>query len=203
VFDYERDTLKYQHSFDNDEVTMRSLLPPLRHLIFLLLCVPNALAQEIRGELRKWHKVTLAFTGPAASETDVKNPFLDYRFDVTFRHASTGKTYKVPGYFAADGDAANTSSSSGNKWHCHFAPDEIGQWSYVASIVTGRNVSISSVAGVSTSFHGQSGTLNILASNKSGRDHRGKGLLRYVGRHHLQFAGNGEWFLKVGADRYV
>ena len=39
----------------------------------------------------------------------------------------------------------------------------------------------------------------MLLTDKTGRDHRGKGRLRYVGRHHLQFA-NGEYFLKAGAD---
>ena len=38
------------------------------------------------------------------------------------------------------------------------------------------------------------------SSNKSGRDLRGKGLLKYVGGHHLKFAGDGEYFLKGGAN---
>ena len=29
----------------------------------------------------------------------------------------------MPGYFAADGDAANTSATSGNKWRVNFMPD--------------------------------------------------------------------------------
>jgi hypothetical protein len=37
-------------------------------------------------------------------------------------------------------------------------------------------------------------------TDKSGRDFRGKGRLSYVGRHHLQFAGSGEYFLKAGPD---
>jgi Domain of unknown function (DUF5060) len=156
---------------------------------------------QVLGELRKWHKVTLAFTGPFASETDVINPFMQYRFDVTFTHDASGKIYNVPGFFAADGNAANTSASSGNKWYCHFAPDEIGNWTYVASFVEGPDISVSTDAGLPTSFHGQSGSFTIESSNKSGRDHRGKGRLMYVGQHHLKYAETGEWFLKAGADR--
>jgi len=156
---------------------------------------------QILGELRKWHKVTLAFTGPFVSETDNVNPFLQYRFDVKFMHNSSGKSYKIPGFFAADGNAANTSASSGNQWHCHFAPDEIGIWSFDVSFVQGTDISVSTAVGAPTSFHGQSGFFTIEASNKVGRDHRGKGRLMYVGQHHLQFSETGEWFLKAGADR--
>ena len=59
---------------------------------------------NIAGELKKWHTVTLTFDGPEVAETDENNPFLNYRLNVTFSHKTTGKTYKVPGYFAADGD---------------------------------------------------------------------------------------------------
>lgn len=76
---------------------------------------------QITGELKQWHKVTLTFDGPVASETAEPNPFLDYRLNVTFTHEGGAKSYLVPGYFAADGDAANTSADSGNKWRVHFA----------------------------------------------------------------------------------
>ena len=156
----------------------------------------------ITGELRKWHKVTLAFTGPFASETDPNtNPFMDYRLDVTFTHRSSNNVYVVPGYFAADGDAAESSSFNGTQWHCHFSPDAIGMWDYKTSFVRGKNVAVSS-GGTTTSFHGDAGSFTVLGSNKTGRDHRRKGRLQYIGQHHLRFA-EGEYFLKAGADRYV
>ena len=156
----------------------------------------------ISGELRKWHKVTLSFTGPYSSETDsTTNPFMDFRLDVTFIHWVTKKQYIVPGYYAADGNAAETSASNGTQWHCHFSPDEIGFWSYDVSFVAGKDVSVAG-GGEPSYFDGASGVFEILKSDKVGRDHRGKGRLRYVGEHHLRFA-EGEWFLKAGADRYV
>ena len=63
------------------------------------------------GELQQWHRVTLAFEGPASSERANPNPFLDYRLDVTFMHPASGKSYRVPGYFAADGFSAETGGS--------------------------------------------------------------------------------------------
>jgi hypothetical protein len=39
----------------------------------------------------------------------------------------------VPGYFAADGNAGETSAESGTKWRAHLAPDKAGQWNYFVS----------------------------------------------------------------------
>lgn len=154
----------------------------------------------VSGELRKWHKVTVSFEGPEFSEISADNPFTDYRLNVTFKNGS--KTYVVPGFYAADGDAANTSANSGKIWKVHFAPDATGTWTYEASFRKGNNVAISTSAsaGSSTSFDGASGSFEIANSNKSGRDLRGKGRLQYVGEHYLQFAETGEYFLKAGSD---
>ncbi|MFC1637099.1 DUF5060 domain-containing protein, partial [Planctomycetota bacterium] len=160
-------------------------------------------ASQISGELKKWHKVTLTFDGPNTSETANPNPFLDYRLNVTFTHQGDGKSYCVPGYFAADGNAANTSAESGNKWRVHFAPDAVGIWKYRVSFRKGRNVAVAEDenAGQSAGFMDeQTGTFNIKPTDKSGRDFRSKGRLQYVGKHHLRFAETGEYFLKCGAD---
>ena len=81
----------------------------------------------VTGERKQWHKVTLTLDGPQSSESADPNPFLDYRLTVTFTHASGSPRYAVPGYFAADGDAGNTSATSGNKWRAHLAPDKAGR----------------------------------------------------------------------------
>ena len=43
---------------------------------------------EIRGELKKWHKISLVFEGPESSELAESNPFLNYRLDVTFTNGN-------------------------------------------------------------------------------------------------------------------
>ncbi len=172
--------------------------------ICFLLAAPAGLlgkgeaAGVISGELKKWHKVTLTFAGPQASEKAKPNPFLDYRLDVTF--AKGKKRYVVPGYYAADGNAAQTSATVGNKWRVYFVPDEVGQWSYTASFRTGADIALSKEPGSATAFDGVKGTFSIAATDKKGRDHRGKGLLQYVGKRYLLFAETGEFFLKGGAD---
>lgn len=148
----------------------------------------------------QYHKVTLDWDGPNLDE--LATTFNDYRLNVTFTSPS-GKTFLVPGYFAADGDAAETSADSGNQWRAHINPQEIGEWSYVASFRTGNDIAInlSSTAGarVANSFDGSSGTFSVIRTNKSGLDFRGKGKLQYVGEHFLQFS-NQEYFLKVAAN---
>ncbi len=157
---------------------------------------------RISGEQKTWHNVTFTLDGPYAHEQDnLPNPFTDYRMSVTLTHAD-GKKFVVPGYFAADGDAGNSSSKAGTKWRAHFAPDRTGAWKYQISFHQGKLAALDNTAAATIvpPFHGKSGTLQIGPSDKQGRDLRAHGQLRYVGKHYLQFAGSKTYFLKVGAD---
>lgn len=155
---------------------------------------------SLTGALKKWHKVTLTFDGPQASETGDPNPFTDYRLDVTFTQGN--RSFTVPGYFAADGDAANTGATSGNKWRVHFAPDVEGTWTFSVSFRTGDGVALSDNpnAGQATDFDGTTGSFDIGPTDKTGRDNRARGRLEYVGERYLRFAETGAYFLKIGAD---
>jgi len=156
---------------------------------------------KVFGELKKWHKVTIAFAGPNTAETADLNPFTDYRLNVIFKNGDT--TYLVPGYYAADGNAAETSADAGNVWLVHFAPNSTGTWTYEASFRKGPNVVVNDApeAGASAGFcDGAGGSFEIGPTDKTGRDHRAKGRLQYVGKHHLRFAETGEYFVKGGAD---
>lgn len=161
---------------------------------------PDA-APVVEGEQKRWHPVTVTFTGPCTSEDADPNPFLGYRLTVTFHHAASGTQIDVPGFFAADGNAAETSATEGNKWRVHFTPRRIGDWTYEASFRTGTDISVNldATAGSPTSFDGASGSFTIDETDKSGRDHRGKGILTYVGEHYLEFD-DGSVFVKGGAD---
>jgi hypothetical protein len=160
-----------------------------------------ARAIELSGELKQWHEVTLSLRGPFARETDdAPNPFLDYRLDVTFTPASGAKSYTVPGYFAADGNAANTAAKAGDIWRVHFAPDRVGEWRYRVSFRRGPRVAVDGGGDPVPGLDGQEGRFVIAATDKASPDFRAKGRLEYVGRHHLRFAGTGEYFLKAGPD---
>jgi hypothetical protein len=160
-------------------------------------------ATTVSGELKQWHKVTVTLDGPFAHEKDsAPNPFTDYALVVTFRHASGTPIHVVPGYFAADGNAANTSAESGTQWRAHLSPDRPGTWAYRVSFLQGRSAAIDPEAKAEplAPFDGQTGLFEIMPSDKAGRDFRAKGRLEYVGQRYLRFAGTGEYFLKAGAD---
>lgn len=157
-------------------------------------------AEVIAGQLEVWSDVTITFSGPQVSETGSPNPFMDFRLDVTFQNGGT--QIVVPGYYAADGDAANTSSGSGDKWRVHFRPPFAGNWDYTTSFRQGTDVAVNTNAnaGSATSFNGASGTISIGASTASAPDLQAKGMLEYTGDRYLKFAGSGEYFVKAGAD---
>jgi len=157
---------------------------------------PQASAVVVSGELKQWHDVVLTFDGPMAGERGQTNPFLDCRLNVTF--AQGEKKYVVPGYFAADGNAGQTGAKTGNRWRAHFLPPEPGPWTYVASFRYGTDVAIdtSPTAGKPAYFDGTTGSFTIEPTDKTGRDFRAQGLLRYVGQRYLQFAGTKTYFLK-------
>ncbi len=156
----------------------------------------------ISGELKQWHPVTLTLSGPFAHEQDIEpNAFLDYRMSVTFSHESGVPSYTVPGYFAADGNAAETSADYGTAWRAHLSPDKTGTWSYRVSFVAGEDAAIAPSEGdYLYPYHNQYGTFKIAKTDKKGRDFRAKGRLEYVGGPYLRHAGNGEFFIKAGPD---
>ncbi|OHB62874.1 MAG: hypothetical protein A2Y77_00225 [Planctomycetes bacterium RBG_13_62_9] len=154
----------------------------------------------VTGELKQWHDMMLTFDGPATDEAAEVNPFLDYRLDVMF--AKEGKQYVVPGYYAADGNAGQTSAAGGSKWQVRFLPPEPGVWTYTASFRTGTDIATDSnvPAGKPVAFDGATGTFKVEPTDKTGRDFRAQGLLQYAGGRYLRFAHTGTYFIKAGAD---
>lgn len=183
--------------------------PLLLRQLFLALCITMIFAGcsnqpmdvAVDGEMKRWHPITITFDGLNTDETSNPNPFLDYRLQVTFSHAESGANVTVPGYFAADGNAGETSATGGSKWRAHFNPHEVGTWTYTTSFRKGDEVAISlePSAGSPSVFDGLAGSFDISETDKTGRDHRGKGVLRYVGERYLQFD-DGTFFVKGGAD---
>lgn len=156
---------------------------------------------KLSGELKQWHKVTLTLDGPYAHELDNSpNPFTDSNMTVTFTHESGTPNYQVPGYFAADGNAAESSADAGTKWRVHLSPDKIGKWNYTVSFTQGKQAALDGGGQPVSAYNGKKGSFEIAPTDKTGRDFRAHGRLGYVGKHHLQFAGSKEYYLKAGAD---
>ncbi len=159
------------------------------------------LSISVEGQLKQWHKVTLTLNGPFAHELDHNpNPFTDSLFEAAFTH-ETGKTLTIPGYFAADGQASESSAQSGTIWRVHFSPPLSGSWTYQATftkasrLITGKTDNLETII-----LKNPSGSFTIAESDKTLPDFRARGRLAYVGKHLLQFQGDQSYFLKAGAD---
>ena len=158
-------------------------------------------ARSAGGQLMAWHPITITLDWACASEGGTPNPFLDYRFDVQFTSYDDGGVgFTVPGYFAADGDAANTGATSGTKWRAH-ATLPAGSWAVSFETYEGPGVAVADDPGTP----GGAGTALFVVPSEACdgvedcRDNRGKGPLRYVGGRYLRFD-NGDYFVKGGAD---
>ena len=166
----------------------------MKHPVFFLLALFACSCQtatnsdlSIQGELMQWHKVTLLINGPATSEYADENPFLDYRVDVTFSNGTD--SYKVPGFYAADGQAGESSAREGAVWKVHFRPDTPGTWTYTVSFLKGKNIAVldGDIEAESLGTHGTEGTLEIGVSDKSGPDLRARGRIINGGRAISEF----------------
>jgi hypothetical protein len=182
---------------------MKNTFPYITMLVFTIIltsCRQKTEQCVVSGDLKKWHKVTLTVTGPSVHELDTPSPFLDYRLTVNFKHEN--REYLLPGFYSADGNAAHSGASKGDKWQVRFVPDQEGRWEYVVSFRKGKNIAISDDpdAGEPAGCDGCKGAFFIGSTDKAGPDLRAKGKLRYVGERYLQFAETGEYFLKGGVD---
>lgn len=151
---------------------------------------------RISGLQVLWHKITLDFSGPEASEDqDEPNPFLDYRLQVHFT-APDGSEVEVPGYFAGDGQG----NGEGNTWRVHLSPDEPGFWKYRAEFRSGKEIAVNlDEAGEAFAFDGTEGTFEVLAADPGASGFVKWGRLEYVGGHYLKFR-DGDYWIKAGAD---
>lgn len=154
----------------------------------------------ISGELKQWHKTTIDIVGPEVGE--VASTFTDFRMDVTFTHES-GAVLTVPGFFAADGNAAETGATSGDIWRANFSAPLVGEWSYEVTLVTGENVAaLRDAPGTAVDLGTQaSGSFSVTPTDKTGLDSRAHGTLvdeNFDG--YLERKGSGEAWLKTGVD---
>jgi hypothetical protein len=166
----------------------------------LLAACSQDLPLRLTGDPQVWSPLTLTLSGPVSAEDGLPNPFLDYRLDVAFTHED-GTSLVIPGYFCADGRAADSGATSGDCWRAHVLPPKAGSWKLKISFRSGPRVALASdpfVAGDPLPGDGFEATLRIAEVDSSKPRPRGK--LLAVGARYLRFAGDGSWFLKGGTD---
>lgn len=153
----------------------------------------------VTGAIQVWNPATLTLDGPDTSEAATPNPFADYRLDVTFTRQ--GVSYVVPGYYAACGDAAETSCAAGDKWRVRFTPDAAGTWTYEIAFTTGTDVAVDGGGTPVAAFDGATGELVVGEAPSGAGSPRAadRGRLSYADEHYLLYA-DGTPFFKAGAD---
>ncbi len=179
-------------------------LKPIGFVYAAFLCLAACTNKErnqnhiIEGSFIKWQPVTITFDGPEVSETDSINPFLSYSLITRFHNGRD--TIPVHGYFAADGDAANTSAISGNKWQVKFAPPATGDWQFDAQLLRGNDIAVTAYKApeVTNSLWKTSGSFKISEADSTALGFYRTGKLAYVGKHYLEQTESGQPFLKNG-----
>ncbi len=142
--------------------------------------------------------MALDFTGPALSETSAVNPFTDFKLTVTFRNGSHSVT--VPGFFAADGNAAETGADSGDVWRVRFAPDRPGEWTYTAELHAGQDAALNDIGDPGMRLHSSwNGSFQVGEARGNTPEFYQHGALRRDGRY-FRFAGSDKLWLKGGTN---
>jgi len=108
--------------------------------LFLILLTAQTFAHEIKFSGATYEAVTLSIEGPALDEKSEINPFADIRFDWIVTKGED--EWVVPGYFAACGNAADTSCTQGKTWRAHFIPSERGAYNWKIRFRKGTNIAI-------------------------------------------------------------
>lgn len=166
----------------------------------LVLLYSEAFAQQARmeGSRKARQKLTFSWEGPY--RTEAKETFLNFRMEVAFTDP-TGQQMLVPGYFAADGRAGESSATAGNVWRAHLVPLVPGEWTYRVRFYRGDGLAIipSVEKGQSPALQENSGTFRVLPADEAAAGFLGKGKLQYAGGPFLRFT-DGDYFLKMGAN---
>ena len=164
--------------------------------IILMLLAPAALAHEIENTGAVFERVTLSLDGPELDERGETNPFSDIRLDWIISKDS--KTWTVPGYFAACGDAADTGCTSGNVWRAHFIPSELGDYNWTIRFRKGTDIAIRNPAGTSLEGDGLEGEFSV--NRQSNDPITARGMLSYTGAQYYRYSGDNSLFFKFGPD---
>lgn len=164
----------------------------------LYLFANTAAAQvSVDGTFKKWHPLTLDVAGATNTLDESQNnpnPFLDFRFDITFTSPG-GRDTTVPGFFSGDGNG----NGIGDVWRVRFAPDEVGVWNYNINFTSGQNIAVSNAVGSTLPIDNTSGSFTITAQGNNDIGFLKYGRLEYTGKHYLKFA-DGPYWIKGGID---
>ncbi|WP_111980229.1 DUF5060 domain-containing protein [Algibacillus agarilyticus] len=129
--------------------------------LFLLGCNENNQSSTQGIPAIQYKTISLDFDGPNTNENDKINPFTQYRLVGEFIQGN--ETRLVRGFYNADGNAGETSATSGSQWRINFKPFTAGTWQYKIHFDQGDNIALTNdlTLGKPVSFDGQSGQIVV------------------------------------------
>ena len=176
--------------------TMKAMI--LLTIFITVLCFSVSAMSKADMTTKRWNIHSAKFIGPRLKENGFPNPFTDFVLECVYTHELTGEKLYVPGYFAADGNAAMTGASAGRVWICRFTPARTGVWHLKVSFRAGEDA-VFGKESIPTAFDGATISIFVEENNVQEPDLRSKGRLQYVGQRYFQFA-NGEYMMKLGTN---
>ena len=137
---------------------------------------------------------TYCFTGPQLSEQSETSPFVDVRLLLVLRGPEERKL--IPGFFAADGNAAESSARSGNQWCVHARGFAAGTYTGEVFFEQGEGLALrqNSIRGEALPGHGEKVTFTVNALQKV------DGWLEYENSPYPRFSESGKMYLKSGTN---
>ncbi|MEO0338423.1 MAG: DUF5060 domain-containing protein, partial [Bacteroidota bacterium] len=165
-------------------------------LFFYIFCSAYLIGQSYV----QYQPVQMDFPTKSTVETAIENPFMDYRLQVEFSQGT--RSFSIPGFYAADGKSAETSSEGGGVWRVFFTPPASGIWNYKVSFRKGFQIAVSDdpYRGNPIKPHdGKTGTLSVNPIPAEAQGFAKSGRLQYNGTRYLHTE-DGQPFLKFGAN---
>ncbi|WP_161555221.1 Kelch repeat-containing protein [Dokdonia sinensis] len=156
---------------------------------------------------KQFHSLELSFNGPETSEDAPDNPFLNYKLEVTFKNEKQSQI--IRGFYATDGNASETSATSGNVWKVRFNPQSVGEYSYEARLCKGDSIALKEPSDVTEQIplKENTGAFTVVRSDKEGANFNSHGILEmeegfFRFRENLPRInfGGGKHFIKTGAN---
>lgn len=107
----------------------------------------------------------------------------------------------VRGFYAADGNAADTGASAGDVWTVRFAPPRSGQWRYDAALHRGSDIALSAdpAGGQAVTLAQPSGIFHVVPNQREDHDWRTMAPLGVRNGYAVRGSEQSLW-LKAGAN---
>ncbi len=172
----------------------------MKHSLWIILLFFSSVIAIGQENYYQYQPITLDFPITSTSEIASENPFLDYKLQVEFKNGN--QVFSVPGFYAADGNAAQTSASDGGIWRVNFTPNRPGNWTYKVHFKKGKNSAVIEdvyFGDIIEPYHNKTGEIEVLTTKLDSEYFAKRGRLQHheSGYFHTE---DGKPILKMGTN---